>query len=158
MKVSVITISDRAAAGEYEDASGPAIEALIRQRFPRCEIRRRIVPDEPACILAAFHACAGSNYILTTGGTGVSPRDRTPEVTAEYCDRELPGIAEILRAESYAETPFAMLSRGYAGVRDGSIIVNFPGSLKAVRLCTRILLPVMEHGVRMLRGEGHGHA
>jgi molybdopterin adenylyltransferase len=156
--VSVITISDRASTGAYEDLSGPEIESLIRQRFPEAEVRRAVVPDEPDRITAAFEACADSDYILTTGGTGLAPRDRTPEATEAYCDRALPGIAEILRSESYAETPFAMLSRGFAGVKGNTIIVNFPGSVKGARLCTRILLPVMEHGLQMLRGEGHGHA
>ena len=157
MRLSVITISDRAASGKYEDLSGPEIESLILERFPEAVVRRLIVPDEPERICAAFDECAASDYIITTGGTGISPRDRTPEVTEAYCDRSLPGIAEVLRSESYAETPFAMLSRGYAGVKDGTIIVNFPGSLKGARLCTRVLLPVIEHGIRMLRGEGHEH-
>jgi molybdopterin adenylyltransferase len=79
----------------------------------------------------------------------------TPEATRGYCERELPGIAEALRAESYKETPTAVLSRGVAGIRGETIIVNFPGSVKAVRLCTRVLIPVMEHALSMLRGEGH---
>ena len=158
MRVSVITISDRASEGAYEDLTGPEIEFLILERFPGAEVRRAIVPDEPDRIVAAFAECAASDYILTTGGTGISPRDRTPEVTERYCDLALPGVAEILRAESYAETPFAMLSRGFAGLKGHTIIVNFPGSLKAVRLCTRTLLPVMEHGIGMLRGGGHEHA
>jgi len=158
VRVSVITISDRASRGEYPDLSGPEIRALILERFPDAEVDGEIVGDDRKSILSALRRHAGSDFILTTGGTGVSPRDLTPEATAGYCDRGLPGIAEALRAESLKETPFAMLSRGYAGARGGSIIVNFPGSLKAVRLCTRVLLPVMEHGVRMLRGEGHEHA
>ncbi len=158
MRVSVITISDRASRGEYEDLSGPEIESLILERFPEAEVRRDIVPDEPERITAAFDKWACSDYILTTGGTGISQRDRTPEVTEQYCERALPGIAEILRAESYAETPFAMLSRGFAGLKGSTIIVNFPGSQKAARLCTRVLLPVMQHGISMLRGESHEHA
>lgn len=155
MQVSVITISDRASRGEYEDRSGPAIEALIREQFPDAHIRRQVVPDDPERITAALHRQTGADFILTTGGTGISRRDRTPEVTARFCERDLPGIAEMLRAKSYQETPFALFSRGYAGVKGQTIIVNFPGSLKAVELCTRILLPIMEHGIRMLRGEGH---
>jgi molybdopterin adenylyltransferase len=153
--VSVITISDRAFKGKYQDLSGPEIESLILERFPDAEIKREVVPDEPEKIAAAFDKHLSADYIFTTGGTGISPRDCTPETTQSYCDRALPGIAEILRAESYAETPFAILSRGYAGLKANTIIVNFPGSLKAVRLCTRIMLPVMEHGIQMLRGEGH---
>jgi molybdopterin adenylyltransferase len=157
VRVSVITISDRASIGEYQDLSGAEIEALIRKSFPGARINREIVPDEPERIIEAFRKHTDSDYLLTTGGTGISPRDRTPEVTEQYCDRELPGIAERLRAESCTETPFALFSRGYAGVKGGTIIVNFPGSVKAVRLCTRVLLPIMEHGIKMLRGEGHGN-
>jgi len=156
VRVSVITISDRASRGEYEDRSGAEIECLLREKFPEAEMSRDIVPDEPESITAAFRKNSDADYILTTGGTGISLRDRTPEVTESYCDRAIPGIAERLRAESYSETPFSILSRGYAGIKDRTIIVNFPGSLKAVRLCVRILLPVMEHGLRMIRGEGHG--
>lgn len=155
MKVTVITISDRAARGEYEDLSGPEIVALLKEALPAAEIRREVVPDEAEAITAAFRLHQSADFILTTGGTGISPRDVTPEVTRRYCERELPGIAEALRAESYRETPTAVLSRGYAGLRGNTIIVNFPGSVKAVRLCTRVLIPVMEHALGMLRGQGH---
>jgi len=155
VRVSVITISDRASRGEYADASGPEIEGLLREAWPAAEIRRQIVPDEAHAILQALEAHADSDWILTTGGTGIGPRDLTPEVTQGFCERPLPGIAEALRRESYGETPFALLSRGTAGMRGRCIVVNFPGSVKAVRLCTRILIPVMEHGIGMMAGEGH---
>lgn len=155
MKVAVITISDRASKGIYEDLSGPEIEKLLLEAYPDMEIVRALVPDEKQAIRSALERHLGSDYILTTGGTGISPRDVTPEVTEEFCDRELPGIAEALRAESYKETKNAMFSRGFAGVKDSTIIVNFPGSVKAVRLCTQVLLPVLPHGPKMLRGEGH---
>ncbi|MBN1685370.1 MAG: MogA/MoaB family molybdenum cofactor biosynthesis protein [Spirochaetales bacterium] len=155
MTVAVITISDRASRGEYEDLSGPEIEAVLHQYMPEAVVHRHIVPDEPAEITAAFGRSAEADFILTTGGTGIGPRDVTPEVTVAYCDRLLPGIAETLRAESLKETPQAMLSRGTAGVKKETIIVNFPGSVKAVRLCTTVLVPVMEHAVQMLRGAGH---
>ena len=155
MRVAVITISDRASRGEYADLSGPEIEREVLARYPDASVSRRVVPDEPVGILAALEASADSDFILTTGGTGLSPRDVTPETTRQFCDREIPGIAEALRAQSYAETPAAMLSRAYAGVRGRCIVVNFPGSVKAVRRCMEVLGPVMEHAVRMLRGEGH---
>jgi molybdopterin adenylyltransferase len=155
VKVAVITISDRASRGEYEDLSGPVIEKDLRARIPGVEVERTVVPDEPAEILAALGSFAGVDFILTTGGTGVSPRDVTPEVTARFCERELPGIAEALRAASLAETPAAMLSRGYAGLHGSTIVVNFPGSVKAVRLYMTVLGPVMDHALRMIRGEGH---
>lgn len=155
MTVTVITISDRASRGEYQDRSGPEIVSILRQAFAKVEVAAEVVPDEAEAILAAFRRHRQADFILTTGGTGISERDVTPEVTRGYCQRELPGIAEILRAESYRETPTAVLSRGYAGLKDGTVIVNFPGSVKAVRLCTRVLIPVMEHALEMLRGQGH---
>ncbi|UCF98165.1 MAG: MogA/MoaB family molybdenum cofactor biosynthesis protein [Spirochaetaceae bacterium] len=153
--MSVITISDRASRGEYEDRSGPEIVSILCQAFPAAEVRTEVVPDEAEAIVAAFKRNRHSDFILTTGGTGISARDVTPETTRGYCDRELPGIAEVLRTESYRETPTAVLSRGSAGIKGSTIIVNFPGSVKAVRLCTRVLIPVMEHALSMLRGEGH---
>ncbi len=155
MKVAVITVSDRASRGEYEDESGPEIEREVRQRFSDAAVTRRIVPDEKPRIRAALEESAGVDFILTTGGTGISPRDVTPEVTREFVDKELPGIAECLRARSYADTPAAMLSRGVAGVKDATIVVNFPGSLSAVRLCMGVVGPIMVHALKMLRGEGH---
>lgn len=155
MKVTVITISDRASKGLYEDLSGPVIEKIIKENIADVEISRMIVPDEKEEIREALQKAASSDFILTTGGTGLSSRDITPEICEEYCDRSLPGMAEILRSESYKETPQAMLSRGYAGIKDKTIIVNFPGSVKAVTLCTRILLPVMGHALKMINNEGH---
>jgi len=153
--VAVITISDRASRGEYEDLSGPEIEREVRARYPTAAVTRSVVPDEPEAILAELHAHEEADFILTTGGTGLSPRDVTPEVTLRFCEKEVPGIAEVLRAQSYAETPAAMLSRGTAGLRGHTVVVNFPGSPKAVRLCMKVLGPVMEHAVRMIRAEGH---
>lgn len=155
MTVCVITISDRASRGQYEDRSGPEIVSILREALNDSEIRREVVPDEIQAISDAFDRHTDADFILTTGGTGISSRDVTPEATRSYCERELPGIAEILRAESYRETPTAVLSRGIAGIRGNTIIVNFPGSVKAVRLCTGVLIPIMEHALSMLRGEGH---
>jgi molybdenum cofactor biosynthesis protein B len=157
VRVAVVTISDRASRGDYADLSGPEIERQVLARFPDADVTRSVVPDEPDAILDAFEAeaGAGADVILTTGGTGLSPRDVTPEATRRFCDREAPGIAEALRAQSYAETPAAMLSRGYAGLRGTCLVVNLPGSLKAVRRCMEVFGPVMEHALRMIRGEGH---
>jgi molybdopterin adenylyltransferase len=155
VRVSVITISDRASRGEYEDRSGPEIERLLREGLEGVKLAREVVPDEIPAITSALHRHRGADFILTTGGTGISPRDVTPEATRGFCERELPGIAEMLRAQSYQETPTAVLSRGFAGARGNTIVVNFPGSLKAVRLCTQLLIPIMEHALAMLRGEGH---
>ena len=155
MRVSVITISDRASRGEYQDLSGPELEREILARFPGSTVTRRIVADEVPQIVAALEAASGSDFILTSGGTGIGPRDVTPEASRQFCDREIPGIAEALRAHSLAETPAAMLSRGIAGIRGSCIVVNLPGSPKAVRRCMEALGPVMEHALAMLRGEGH---
>ena len=155
MKTAVITISDRASKGIYEDLSGPEIEKLLGELVPECSVERTVVPDEAGAIRGALESFEGWDFILTTGGTGIGPRDITPEVTREYCDRELSGISETLRAESLRETKAAMLSRGYSGMKGKTIIVNFPGSVKAVRLCTRVVAPVMTHAVRMIKGEGH---
>ncbi len=155
MKAAVITVSDRASRGEYEDRSGPEIEKILAAAFPGITLTRTVVPDEAAPIRDAFNEHSDADFIFTTGGTGLSPKDITPEVTEDYCDRSLPGIAEMLRAESYKETANALLSRGYAGVKASTIIVNFPGSVKAVRLCTDMLVPVMEHAMEMLAGKGH---
>ena len=156
MRVGVITISDRASSGGYADESGPAIEEELLRALPSVEVSRAIVPDEVDRILAALEAYADRDFVLTTGGTGLGPRDVTPEATRRFCDREVPGISEALRAHSARETPFAWLSRGWAGARGRTIVVNFPGSPKAARSCVLLLAPVMEHAVRMLRGESHG--
>jgi molybdopterin adenylyltransferase len=153
--VSVITISDRASRGEYQDRSGPEIVSILREKVPGVDVSAEVVADEVPAILEAFRRHSHADFILTTGGTGISARDVTPEATRSYCERTLPGIAEILRAESYRQTPMAVLSRAVAGIKGNTIIVNFPGSIKAVRLCTRVLLPVMEHALDMLHGQGH---
>jgi molybdenum cofactor synthesis domain-containing protein len=171
MVVTIITVSDRASAGVYEDLAGAEIEKILLKRFPDAVIRRLQVPDRRRKIRAALRKAfrgttrdtardsageaRGSNFILTTGGTGISPRDITPEVTRRFCDREIPGIAEMLRAESYRETPNAMLSRGFAGLCGKTVVVNFPGSVKAATLCTTVLARVMTHALSMVKGEGH---
>ena len=109
MRVSVITISDRASRGEYEDLSGPEVEKEVLARYPTAEVSRSVVPDEPEAILAGLRDQEGVDFILTTGGTGLSPRDVTPEVTMQFCEKEIPGIAEALRTQSSTETAAAML-------------------------------------------------
>ncbi len=157
MKAAVITISDRASKGIYEDKSGPEIVSILKESVPECEVETLIIPDEREEILSAFKHFSRYDFIFTTGGTGIGPRDFTPEVTQDYCDKELPGISETIRAFSYKETQSAMLSRGYSGMKGNTIIVNFPGSVKAVQLCTKVVGPVMKHAVKMIKGEGHEH-
>ncbi|MBN1619574.1 MogA/MoaB family molybdenum cofactor biosynthesis protein [candidate division WOR-3 bacterium] len=155
MIVSVITVSDRAHAGIYEDLSGPEIENLVKDAFSSAEVRRSIVPDDEKMIEKVLKENADSDFILTTGGTGISERDRTPDVSKRFCDFDLPCMSAVLLSESYRQTPNAMLSRIYAGVKNKTIVVNFPGSVNAAKLCARTLIPVMEHALKMLRGEKH---
>lgn len=157
MRIAVITVSDRASAGVYADKSGPAIEEILREAWPDAAIDRSVVPDgdESVSLALARHAEADADWIITTGGTGPAPRDRTPEASRSFCDRELPGIAEYLRAESLKETPNAVFSRQYAGMRGTVYVVNLPGSERAARFCTKLIAPLMEHGLRMAKGEGH---
>lgn len=155
MKVLVLTISDRAYRGVYEDLSGPAVEKTLRAEIPEVKIRRKIVPDEKEMILEAYAESLDMDAIITTGGTGLSTRDITPEVTGEFCDRMIPGIAEYLRNRSLEETLNAVLSRGVAGVRGRTLIVNLPGSEKGARFCAGVLAPVLPHAHGMIMGEGH---
>lgn len=155
MRIAVVTVSDRASKGVYEDRSGPAIEDALRELVPDIEFEREVVPDEREAILAAFARHADADWILTTGGTGPSPRDVTPEATREFCDRAMPGIADWLRMKSLEETPHAVFSRGEAGMKGRQYVVNFPGSERAARSCATWLAPILDHGVKMARGEGH---
>ncbi|MCE1196362.1 MogA/MoaB family molybdenum cofactor biosynthesis protein [bacterium] len=155
MKIAVITVSDRASSGVYEDASGPAIAAVFAARCPDAIVEREVVADGVDSVYGALLRHADADWIVTTGGTGPSPRDLTPEASAKYCDRAMPGIAEYLRARSLAETPFAVFSRGYAGMRGAQYVVNFPGSVKAAAFHAELLAPLLEHGVAMALGKGH---
>ena len=157
IRVAILTISDRCARGEREDLSGPAIEEMLpRNVFEVCE--GVIVPDEMNEIverLAEFSDREGVDLVLTTGGTGLSPRDVTPEATAAACERMAPGFGELMRAEGLKKTPNAILSRAVAGIRENTLIINLPGSAKAVRECLGAILPVLPHAIDMLRGGGH---
>lgn len=155
LEIAVITVSDRASRGEYEDLSGSKIIELIKQSGLETNISSCVVPDEKDEIKRALLANVGKDYIITTGGTGISPRDITPEVTEEICEKSIPGISEMLRAESLKETKFAVFSRGYCGIHKNTIIINFPGSVKAVTLCTNLMIPLLEHGIKMLHGGKH---
>jgi len=154
LAIAVITISDRAYKKEYEDLSGPAIRDILLSCL-EADISITVVPDEKEAVKKAILGHADKDFILTTGGTGLSPRDITPEATREICDREIPGIGEWLRRESCRETLNAVLSRGYCGLRGTTIIVNLPGSLKAASFCARLLVPIMEHAKEMARAGKH---
>jgi len=157
MVVTVVTVSDRASRGEYEDRSGPRVEELVREAYPDSTVTRVIVPDEIDRIVAALEGAVagGADWIITTGGTGIGPRDITVEATRQVITRELPGIAEAIRAASLSETATAVLSRGIAGVAGSTFIVNLPGSVGGVGTGMRIVAPVMAHALAMREGSGH---
>ena len=149
-----ITLSDKGAKGEREDKSGPLIgEMLTAAGYD--VIEGLLVPDGIAPLQAQLIRLADQrqvNVIITTGGTGLSPRDMTPEATQEICDRMVPGISEALRAFSVTKTPNGMLSRGVSGIRKNTLIINLPGSPKAVRECMEYMIRPMTHGLQMLLG------
>lgn len=163
MRVGILTVSDRASSGEYDDRSGPVIREIIEKRLGWQVTLAEIVPDEPAQIEAKLVAWCDSQklaLVLTTGGTGFAPRDRTPEATLAVVERETPGLAEAMRAASLTVTPHAMLSRAVAGIRGQTLIVYLPGSPKAVRENLDVLLPVLPHALDLLQAapdgeEGH---
>lgn len=155
IKVGIITISDRGSRGEREDLSGREIERLIKT-LPSEVVAYEVIPDEREVIedrLKEFVDKKALDLILTTGGTGVTPRDVTPEATKAVIDREIPGIAEAMRAESLKKTPNAMICRAVAGIRKNSLIINLPGSPKAVRENLAVVLPVIEHAVSKIKGD-----
>ena len=149
-----ITLSDKGAAGEREDKSGPLIGEILTEAGYNV-VEGVLIPDEPALLKKELMRLADQrqvNVIFTTGGTGFSKRDRTPEATRDVCDRMTPGIAEAIRAYSMTKTPTAMLSRATAGMRNETLIINLPGSPKAVRECLEFVLHPLEHGLEIMLG------
>jgi len=154
IKVAVLTVSDRGARGERTDESGAAIKTMIAGLDSEL-VGYDVVPDEKEAIsgkIVEFADIIGAHLVITTGGTGVSPRDVTPEATRAVIDRELPGMSEAMRAESMKKTPNAMLSRGVCGIRGTTLILNLPGSPRAVRENLAVLLPAIEHAVEKICG------
>ena len=151
----ILTISDKGARGERQDRSGETIREILSSMDVSIA-NYDIVPDEKELIaekLAKWADEGGLDVLLTTGGTGLTPRDITPEATLSVLDRIVPGFAEAMRAESLRKTPMAMLSRAVAGTRGKCLIINLPGSPKAVRECLEVILPALPHAVETLKGQ-----
>jgi molybdopterin adenylyltransferase len=156
MKTAVLTVSDGVSAGEREDRSGDLLAELLAAEGH--EVERRVVPDDREAIADAIVELAEeASLVLTTGGTGLGPRDVTPEASAEVIDRPAPGIAEAIRADSIAKTPHGLLSRGIAGVRDRTLVVNLPGSPGGCRDGFAVLQPALRHALELLAGEQTAH-
>ncbi|HYY97248.1 MAG TPA: MogA/MoaB family molybdenum cofactor biosynthesis protein [Pyrinomonadaceae bacterium] len=158
IRAAVLTVSDRSARGERADESGAVLEGLLVEAGAVVVVRE-IVSDEFGPLVERLRALAGRedvNLVVTTGGTGLSPRDNTPEATRAVLEREAPGFAEAMRAETLRRTPTAMLSRGVCGVCSGALVVNLPGSPRAVRECFAVIRPVLRHAVEQLAGRDHG--
>lgn len=154
LRAVVITVSDACSRGEREDTSGATLVQLLTEIGAEI-VKSRILSDDLDPLVQALKACAERedvNLIITTGGTGLGPRDNTPEATKLVIEREAPGIAEAIRAESLKATPTAMISRGVCGVRAGTLIINLPGSPKAVQESFAVIAPVLSHAIDLLEG------
>ena len=159
LNFGILTISDKGWRGQRYDESGKTIRDRLSSLDSRV-VSYEVVPDEKDVIASKLSEWAdegGVDVILTTGGTGLGPRDVTPEATLAVVDRVVPGLTEAMRAETFSKTPFAILSRAVAGIRGRCLVVNLPGSPKAVRECLEVVLPVIPHAVEIIKGEVTEH-
>ena len=157
IKAAILTISDSCAKGQRVDISGQTIKNILKEnKFEVCQ--KRIVADEAERITAElirFSDEVDCNVVFTTGGTGLGPRDVTPEATTAICEKLVPGLAELMRLKGLEKTPNAVLSRSTVGVRGQTLIINLPGSPKAVHECLEVILDILPHTVKMIHGGGH---
>lgn len=154
INVAVITVSDRSYRGEREDRSGKLLSEIVEQKLGNV-LAYKVIPDEIEMIKREILRCVDelkADIVITTGGTGISERDVTPDATGELLEKEMPGISEIVRIKGYEHTPMSLLSRAKAGVRGKSIIVNLPGSPKAVEESLDCIIPALKHGIEVLNG------
>jgi molybdopterin adenylyltransferase len=154
MFIAVLTVSDRCSQGQATDTAGPAVVALLREQWPTASIHTVLVPDEEAQIATYLEQQSerSAALILTVGGTGLSPRDRTPEATLRVLDRQAPGLAEAMRSKGSESNPNAWLSRGVAGLRGSTLIVNLPGSLRGAQESLSAILPLLRHALEVASG------
>jgi molybdopterin adenylyltransferase len=160
MRAVVITVSDASSRGERKDESGEVLAQLLKEMGAEI-VAQRILSDDPDPLANALREIADwrdINLIVTTGGTGFSPRDNTPEATLAVIEREAPGLAEAMRIETLKQTPMAMISRGVCGIRSGTLIINLPGSPKGVRESFAVIAPILNHAIALLVGKPHDQA
>jgi molybdopterin adenylyltransferase len=159
IKAVVVTVSDACSSGEREDTSGATLVELLKKHGAEI-VATRILNDDLDPLAEALRKFADQpdiNLIVTTGGTGFAPRDNTPEATLAVIEREAPGLAEAMRSETLKKTPMAMISRGVCGIRNGTLIINLPGSLKAVRESFAVVAPVLRHALALVAGVRDEH-
>jgi molybdenum cofactor synthesis domain-containing protein len=154
MRMAVLTISDRCSQGLLEDTAGPAVVRILEQEWSQAEILARTLADDEDAIAAELQELsnAGTALVLTVGGTGLGPRDRTPEATRRAIDREAPGLAEAMRSQGAARNPYAWLSRGVAGLKGATLIINLPGSLRGAEQSLTSILSLVRHGLEVVAG------
>jgi molybdopterin adenylyltransferase len=154
MRLAVLTISDRCSQGLQEDTAGPAVVRILEQEWSKAEILTRTLADDEDAIAATLEELCneGAALVLTVGGTGLGPRDRTPEATRRVLDREAPGLAEAMRSNGAARNPYAWLSRGIAGLKGSALIINLPGSLRGAEESLSSILALVRHGLEIVAG------
>jgi molybdopterin adenylyltransferase len=155
--LAVVTISDRCAAGAQVDTTGPAVARVLKEQWPEETIGRGLVPDSEDAIATLLHELCHQEYelILTAGGTGLGPRDVTPEATRRVIDREAPGLAEAMRSQTAAGNQLAWLSRAVAGLCGKTLIINLPGSERGAVECLKVILPLLPHALEVAAGGSH---